>query len=417
MSSPPENADENADEETQNREIPTHIISTEILSETQNRGIPTDVILTEILPRLPANSLLRLKWVCKEWQLFISSTKFIINHALHPNSLSSRSVLFIDPYTSLTAFDFGDSGNVRIIKFGRYSTTNPIFLIGSCNGLVLLICSHAQTGLVLSPSFLLNYGFDYRVYNPVLQLDIVIPQPLGFVLRSDHFAAQDCSFGFGSVSTHDCLEFFIVAVNIRMGNVAVFESSTRRWVIMHTLRRNLPILFQDAWYVHSGTLVNEALHWGVTVGMNLRCIAVFDLVSRRRIKFMKLPYAYFGEPDCPDIVRSAFSLCRINDRLCAWAYYNGGYVVDMWMLKEYDVWESWTRLFCYDLRCEYWNFFGLTKAREVMMFHFNWLVLIDFSRVPLVSRPLYFGHQVTAVNYVQSLVSPYTVFLYGEQNG
>ncbi|XP_021727683.1 uncharacterized protein LOC110694825 isoform X1 [Chenopodium quinoa] len=137
--------------------------------------------------------------------------------------------------------------------------------------------------------------------------------------------------------------------------------------------------------------------------MNLRCIAVFDLVSRRRIKFMKLSYAYFGEPDCPDIVHTAFSLCRTKDRLCAWAYYNGGYVVDMWMLKEYDVWESWTRLFCGDMRCEYWNFFGLTKAREVMMFHFNWLVLIDFSRVPLESRSVCFGHQVTALNYVMGV--------------
>ncbi|XP_021740885.1 F-box protein CPR30-like [Chenopodium quinoa] len=392
--------------ETQNRETQS--------SETQNREIPMDIIFTEILPRLPAKSLLRFRLVCKEWQLFISSSQFIINHTRHPNYLSSRSVLSIALNSSLTYFDYGDSQNVQINNFGRYSMTNPVFLIGSCNGLVLLIFSHARNGELLFPSDLLNFGFEYSVYNPVLQLDIVIPQPLGFVLRSDYITAKDYSFGFGCVSTHDRLEFFIVAISFRMGNVAVFESSTGIWDIK-TLQRNLPIVFQDAWYVHSGTLVNEALHWGVIiVGENIKCIASFDLVSQLGIKFMRLPYANFGEPS---IIRSAFSLCRINDRLCAWAYYNGGHVVDMWMLKEYDVWESWTRFSCGDLSCEYRYFFGLTKAREIMMFHFRWLVLIDFSRVPHERRVVHFGHQVTAVNYVQSLVSPHTVFLYGEQNG
>ncbi|XP_021724258.1 F-box protein CPR30-like [Chenopodium quinoa] len=361
---------ETQNRETQNREIQNR--------ETQNREIPADIIWTKILPSLPAISLLRFKRVCKEWKLLISSSEFIIKHIRHPNYISSKSVLSISHNTSLTAVDYGDSQNVQMINFGRYSTTNPIFLIGSCNGLVLLIRSHALNGQLPSPSHLLKFGFEYRVCNPVLNHDVVIRQPPGVFLESNHFAAKDYSFGFGCVSTDDSLEFFVVAISFQMGYVLVFESSTRKWDTMQTLRENLHILFEDAWYIHSGTLVNQALHWGVSIAIIHKRIVVLDLVNRNNIKFMKLPYPNFGEPD---IVRSAFSLGCINDRLCAWAYYKGGYEVDMWMMNEYNVRESWT------------------------------------SGAPVEARPLGFGYQIKAVNYVQSLVSPHTVFLDGEQNG
>ncbi|XP_021724257.1 F-box protein CPR30-like [Chenopodium quinoa] len=347
--------------ETQNREIPKHMIL-KFLSETQNREIPDHVILTEILPRLPADSLLRFKQVCKEWELLISSPEFINDHAFRPNPLSSRSVLSIAHDSSLTAIDYEDLSTTH---FGLYSSVNPIALIGSCNGLVLLISAHAPKG-----KFLLYFKYDFRVFNPVLGAPgITIFPPPNFIW-SIHYAANDYSFGFGYSSTHK--EFYIAAINfphtLLLPGIVVFlyNLSTTKWSTFHVPRtawryieeQRMFIAVQEAWYKHSGTLVNEALHWSVVIlGNNIKCIVVFDLVSKK-VTFMKLPYAYFGDPAI--LTRSAFSLCCLNNCLCAWAYSRDGRLVDLWMMKEYGVQKPWTRLFSGDMKSTYWYFFGLT---------------------------------------------------------
>ncbi|XP_021724256.1 F-box protein CPR30-like [Chenopodium quinoa] len=412
--------------ETQKREIPKHMIL-KFLSETQNREIPDHVILTEILPRLPVDSLLRFKQVCKEWELLISSPDFINDHAFRQNPLSSRSVLSIANDSSLTAIDYED---LDFTPLGQYSSVNPIFLIGSSHGLVLLISSDATKGQLRFPSLLLYFEFDFRTFNPVFGgLGNTIYPPPKF-LQSTDFAAKDYSFGFGYSSTHD--EFYIVAINFLVSSnhpvvvVFLYNCSTQKWIEKHKVitapsyeEQRMAIILEDVWYKHSGTLVNEALHWGAIIVLedlwcNHQCIVGFDLGSQK-LGFMSLPSANFGESAI--FIRSAFSLCCLNDFLCAWAYFKGGRRVEMWMMKEYGVRKSWTKLFCADMNSTYWYFFG--KPRQIMIFNFDGLRYVDFSCITPRWSKVDFQDQVKAVNYVQSLLSPDAIIKYptsGEEN-
>ncbi|XP_021729735.1 uncharacterized protein LOC110696690 [Chenopodium quinoa] len=161
--------------------------------------------------------------------------------------------------------------------------------------------------------------FHFLVYNPVLGFDafIEIQNPDQFLIATNAFSSLEYSFGL--------------------------------WKCMGTSQNNkkqrLSRKLQDAWYCKIGTLVKETLHWGITIETSRECIATFDLATQDNCKSMILPYANFGEVV---LGNSAFSLCCMDDCLCAWANYGDG-DVEMWMMKEYVMQESWTKLFRFKL--------------------------------------------------------------------
>ncbi|XP_021740887.1 F-box/kelch-repeat protein At3g23880-like [Chenopodium quinoa] len=388
-------------------------------TKTQFSDILEDIILSEILPRLPAKTLVRFKSVSREWKSVISSTQFAKTHLTHLPSLSSRSVLTLDYSCNFEALDYGDY-NLDFCRFGpndRLIASNNLdfskgpnnepfnWLVGSCNGLALLV-----------PDTCFKSDFRFVVYNPVLRTDadafIEIQHPQGFNIPTDPLFYDNLSFGFGYVSSHK--DYYIVAIKFpecltRPELVAfVYSFTTREWKIKESPRKDQEnrLVLQDYWVNRIGVLVKETLHWGIAIGEN-KCIVVFDLISQGEFTKMELPYADFGEG-----VNFAFSLCCLNDCLCAWGIYDVGEVVEMWTMKEYGVQESWTMLFRHrsvDYYCR--DFFGLTKSERVLVsYSRDELMLADFSRDPpetfLVPE---FVDKVCVVDYVQSLVSPLAV--------
>ncbi|GAB4826228.1 hypothetical protein Ancab_009093 [Ancistrocladus abbreviatus] len=99
--------------------------------------------------------------------------------------------------------------------------------------------------------------------------------------------------------------------------------------------------------------------------------------------------------------------------LCVWTYLRIGRVIEMWSLKQYGVWDSWTKLFrldvlpaekglCYEL-------FGSVEAGKVLL-HIDEdpeLTLVDLKEDPPNYVPVVPDlHSLEVVSYVESLVSP-----------
>ncbi|XP_021724261.1 F-box/kelch-repeat protein At3g23880-like [Chenopodium quinoa] len=415
MSSPPQSPPQN----------PTSMFSPpqKPAAKTQFSDILEDIILCEILPRLPVKSLFRFKSVSTKWRSVISDPQFAKTHFTHLSSLSSRSVLTLDYSSNFEALDYGDFNldyedfNLVFSRFGRNTRiiasdnldfskpNNSPFnsLVDSCKGLALLV-----------PDYCFNSDFRFVVYNPVLghHAFIEIQHPQGLHVPNEQLTYENLSFGFGYVSSHK--DYYIVAIKFpqcltRPESVAfVYSLKTREWKTKETPRKDQEnrLVLQDYWVNRIGVLLKETLHWGIAIGQD-KCILVFDLATQEGFTKMELPHANFGEG-----VNFAFSLCCLNDCLCAWGIYEDGDVVEMCMMKEYGVQESWTKLFHQRLDDYYCrDFFGFTKSEWVLVFKSrDELMLADFSRDPpetlLVPN---FDDKVSVVEYVQSLVSPLAV--------
>lgn len=184
-----------------------------------------------------------------------------------------------------------------------------------------------------------------------------------------------------------------------------------KWTMTHGFHRH-KLAFGSNYFDKGGVLVNETLHWDMTLGIRSlkKCICGFDLVDEK-FNIMQLPATKWWDDRG---VHSDCRLCSMNGCLCAWGTYENKRV-EMWMLKEYGVRESWTKLFrlsMYDEICELCeDFLGFTEFEKVLIqTDGECLVLADLShhraKYVCVAQTIF-----EAVNYVESLVSPLSIGL------
>ncbi|KAK9161422.1 hypothetical protein Syun_007763 [Stephania yunnanensis] len=156
--------------------------------QTTPDELPHDIITEEILPKLPPNSLLRFKLVCKKWRDLINHPDFIHAHLLH-HSRSNRqlNVLFTNQgklhsrtIKTCVSSSSSSSSSIEVARnplpsncFDLHKHREPIFW-GSCNGLICLQtgdyelglwnpCTGSYTALPYHPPIRApaSYGFGY----------------------------------------------------------------------------------------------------------------------------------------------------------------------------------------------------------------------------------------------------------------
>ncbi|GJR94494.1 F-box associated domain containing protein [Tanacetum coccineum] len=119
--------------------------------------VPTKIIV-EILLKLPVESLLRCKSVCKSWHSLISEQRFIKSHlTLAPCNTHCRLISFDNHTKSFHLYDhvmFGKSLNVVELEnpFTLKGATTRI--ISSCNELlcIVIVVSGSSTIFIWNPS-------------------------------------------------------------------------------------------------------------------------------------------------------------------------------------------------------------------------------------------------------------------------
>lgn len=361
--------------------------------------LPEDLIFAEILTRLPVNSLTQFKSVSKTWNSIVSSPHFIKSHLNRTRSnpfVPSNCVFIKSPYffyiLNYAAYDRcpddyrGEKGLISVKNLNFSDNGVNTFLIGSCNGLVCIGRSQIS-------SF---FEYRFKVYNPVMGHCYDVLDPLG------NFGWK-LIYGFGFVSSKDDYMLFVGGLQ---------RWSSENFVYVYSLRfkgwKKVGIFDKTELSVirgGGGVLVNETLHWDMTqvrTSSAKKCICGFDLLDEA-FKYVPMPNVYVGNGDYLD-----FKLCEMGGSLCAWTeVINGG--LEMWMLMQYGIRDSWMKMFKIDMIPRLDNFYGCTESGKVLVqADEGSLLLVD----PNQSPPKYTSlvkdlGEIEVVSYFRSPVSPF----------
>ncbi|CAI9104150.1 OLC1v1002773C1 [Oldenlandia corymbosa var. corymbosa] len=315
-------------------------------------------LLAEVLAKIPAKSLLKLGYVSKSWKSLIDSPEFVKFHLNRGHSLpmpADRPIRLILLANSLSdglkyyAAEFDSPEKVITsmveLELGNYSFTADQFaerttrLIGSCNGLVCIAFRKAEVAL-WNPSIR-----DFRVlpYSP----PVLLPDD-DTNNGADNF--YPISYGFGYDDISDDYKVIRVANNFD-DHPAVITSTKRKWqeVKVYNLKSDswktlsdFPHVICLAAHKYGAAFVNHALHWTVDEDRVLSgdnsprdnyefSIAAIDL---RTEKFYMVPPPPGISMKCLWVMGVLGGCLTLHLRT----------TMDLWIMKDYGLKDSWTRL-------------------------------------------------------------------------
>ncbi|KAI3725846.1 hypothetical protein L1987_65642 [Smallanthus sonchifolius] len=299
------------------------------LLATSNK-LPLEII-EPILRLLPAKSLGRFKSVSKTWNSLISDPQFIKIHLLRrqPTKLIlvsyTKSLYSVDlnellPY--LNNDDTSTTGKELSFRSPRIWWEKTL---GSCNGLVL-----AEDVLVNDTMFLVNPTTREVWKVPTSPF----PRPAG---------PLECflRYGFGYDASTD--DYKVVSVSFWDPEYEHDPDCTDTYVSVYSLHNNswrkLPSYPYDlaGFHVVSGVLVNQNFHWLASIRpRNSSSIVAFSFATEE-----------FNEIKLPDSIENEeaecyFDMAVLGGKLAL--YLSNGEDYDLWVMEEYGVGESWTRV-------------------------------------------------------------------------
>jgi F-box interacting protein len=365
-------------------------------------------VVVDILSRLPVKLLVRFRCVSKAWCSLISSPHFISTHLNRSlsNSQHQPCLYVTHNFTFHTLLLY--PSNPEIEQKGAFFA-NPsdgiqlddpskdefeLLLVGSSNGLLCLANTtfNNESGLCV-------------LWNPSIQKAISLPKPnIGF----DHSLHQ--SVGFGYDPTTDDYKF-VRLVYLRDTEFSSFLT-VPPLVEIYTLRTGIwrsvtapgpPYVIRD-W--SPSVFVNGAIHWIAHTPHHPRKQGAYCNV----VVSFNMKDETFGEVGMP---KSLQGLHRLDvavaqvDGLLALVpcdYYRSVAYNSVWVMKEYGVTESWTKLFdvCF------WPFsrvIGVTKTGEVLVHKADRLFSSGpSSRGYLENPPIRGLEEIYLDTYVESLV-------------
>ncbi|XP_059646515.1 F-box protein CPR1-like [Cornus florida] len=280
--------------------------------------LPMDVT-ADILSRLPVKSLLRFRCASKPWCALIDSPDFIkshLNRSIETNT--NRSIIF--GVEDLYSIDLNSLDNAVELD-NPMKNDEGTSLVVSFDGLVVL-CK--------------NIYEDVTLWNPSTRKHRKLP--VSKVRFPPGFRIIVIVFGLGYDSVND---------DYKLVRMAQFEGkdydSFDSEVEIYSVKSNTWRRVQDFPYYFPlqgspGVTFNGAVHWVVTrkpKSDTANLIAAFDLGLE---EYRLVPQSDFFDEN------GYLNVAALGDCLCVVCNY-GGVRADIWVMKEYGVKESWTKLF------------------------------------------------------------------------
>ncbi|XP_026384120.1 F-box/kelch-repeat protein At3g06240-like [Papaver somniferum] len=299
-------------------------------------------ILMDILTWLPVKSVLRFRCVSRKWCNHFTNPDFIKLHANHsthcsliltkqdPNKFYSG--IQSEPYSaSCPCLDHNISGDDVTFDLSiEYRCPFHywkcyIHIIGIYNG---LICLRSD------PKLLCIWNPVTNEYKKLPEIPDLPPQIAGLV----PVFVNTPTYGFGfDCKTGDYKVVKILTPGRGKGSkVWIYTSGTDSWRVL-----------EDIYYVvylsgENGVFLNGVLHWMVQPSDRpIRVILSFG-VGNEKFGELQLPMPLSGEPEGKNYYKSSIGL--LDGKLCLSWYIRDGNV-DVWVMKNYGVIESWTKLF------------------------------------------------------------------------
>ncbi|XP_010665958.1 F-box protein At3g07870 [Beta vulgaris subsp. vulgaris] len=304
-------------------------------------------LLLQILVRLSVKALLLCRSVCKSWCLLISSSHFINSHIRHNHAVGNHNLLLRcfsnnQEKEIYTLHDEIDSlKTIRELVFPFDKPQGDFFTVVGCvNGLICLWDDTHELNPV-------------TLWNPALQKSFRVPS-LHYSMSDDGpLACQKLAFGFGFDALANDYKILRIAFTfahfiknrridrrplsflskIGVCSADIFSLSTKSWRHINT---SVPLQ-----QLSIPVFVNGALHFLTSKDGNQFVVVSFDLNAEAFVEMACPPDAKLGTHLDQRIVASSETISLLHQR--------HEHLYDIWVMKKYNVAESWIRLFSIDL--------------------------------------------------------------------
>ncbi|XVE78360.1 hypothetical protein DITRI_Ditri13aG0138500 [Diplodiscus trichospermus] len=297
---------------------------------TGMENLPHEIIV-DILSRLPITSLVQFKFVCRGWRALAQDPLLADMHLSWKSESNPCLILHCDfpirnhlYFVDLSAHN-PDKDKVKRLYLPFQASMPEFDVIGSCNGL-----------LCLSDSL---YNDSLYVYNPFTMDYMELP-------KSRKYPDQEVVFGFGFHPKTK--EYKVIKIVYYRNSSSVSYSRARRTIYPQS-DVQIFTLGSSAWrslgktsyqFVRrpSEALVCGRLHFVSRPRKYhpARRLVSFDIADEQ---FREVP-----KPDCGGLNRCNFHPSVLKGCLAAAVYGNYG-KLEIWVMKDYNVKESWIKQF------------------------------------------------------------------------
>ncbi|KAL4318084.1 hypothetical protein GQ457_18G007780 [Hibiscus cannabinus] len=277
--------------------------------------LPRDVVL-DILSRLPVTTLAQSKSVCRSWRSIIQGSVLVDKHLLRMSEPENDPcIIFQSPPPILDHYYFVDfaaySERYKRLKSFWVSTMHGK-LVASSNGLLCFCNSSA-----------------IHICNPLTGDSVELPK----------LAAESGVVGFGfSPTTKEYKVLDIIYQRKRLrsdSHLAPFQPKVRIFTLGDSQWRSLGMVPYQFIERQSQVAVSGRLHW-ISQDLVKDRIISFDLTTEQ---FQAVPLT-----DRMTLDRQFFELVALRGHLCV-AASNASCGLDIWVMNEYNVKESWVKEF------------------------------------------------------------------------
>ncbi|XP_059445063.1 F-box/kelch-repeat protein At3g23880-like [Corylus avellana] len=316
-------------------------------------------IITDILSRMPGKSLMRLRCVSKAWCSLISTPNFISTHLSRSLSNSQHQPCLYANYGHIGTLlmypsnqeieeqkeDFLANPSERRELYDPSNNEFELVLVGSSNGLLGLAYKRSKLCVL---------------WNSSIQIAITLPKPnIGF----DGSIPLDHSVGFGYDPTTDDYKFVRLVYSSYRTLRPLVEIYTLRTGIWRSVTAPVPpcIITED---LSPSVFVNGSLHWSALRAFSF-VIMSFNMKDEA-FGEVGMPKGFQGPGD----LKVTVALCDGMLALVIRDGYDGKKTsTTVWVMKEYGVAESWTKLFDLPvgLYSPHSKVIGFTKSGELLM--------------------------------------------------
>ncbi|OIT40350.1 f-boxkelch-repeat protein, partial [Nicotiana attenuata] len=285
--------------------------------------LPVELI-TEILLKLTSKDPVRFKCVSKSWLQLISSPYFVKTHmklAANDKAFSSHRVIFEHFKSKFkvcclpSLFQKGTRAQVFDIDSPVKKT--PRWIVGSANGLICFLIDFKEA-FIWNPTI--------RKSKKLRKLDVQMRPGTSYYRH-----------GFGYDELHDDYKVVIICGTSDDGSsfgtvVNIYSLRTDSWTRVY----NFPGYYMRDYL---GKCVNGKIYWASTADVD--ALNVCNLIT------LDLTYETWGKLELPNYgeANSRLMLGGVGSDLALVCICPEGTTSDVWMMKDYGVNASWTKMF------------------------------------------------------------------------
>ncbi|KAI3823016.1 hypothetical protein L1987_10619 [Smallanthus sonchifolius] len=359
--------------------------------ERRSKVVPSllQEIIVEILSRLPVESLLRCRSVCKLWYSLISDPHFVKSHL----NLSTCNTLYAHHrlifstvpkinLKSCSLYDvmYDNSVNALELDYPLKHPRKSVWMVGSCNGL-LCIAIEEDTLFIWNPSTRKSNRLPYC--GRKAQPGCYVLYGFGYEECTDDYRVVEISCVFKEGAKYDTV-------------VRIYSLKNGNWKKIGAFPHGIPL--DD-----SGKFSNGALHWAASKDFGSSyswMIVSLDLAKETYGEILQPVYAE-GDKD--------LTLGALGECLCVLCNYRG-IRAELWVMKVYGVKDSWTKLVSIPYltdpgRDQFSVPFCISNDGKLLLQFGSKLIVYD-SKNSSSSEIQNFDECLEACTFVESLVSP-----------